>query len=463
MSGLNILNMRRTLLIAQRDFFGYVRTWGFWLTTFGPFIGLAFLMMASVLMVKSEPMTYGVIFDETGKHASAIEQVIADQANFENMPQLGQIPTAGAENYGTLPITNLVILNLKNENLDSLKKKIAEDIDIPYGEKSVSLTGLLHIYQLDQSLKADYWTSSPQNNDLVNVSNKYFAGLSQEEYLGTGNLTMNGLSVATREALRVERFNPQKSATDSGGQKVTFEDGLPYFIAAGLSLLLWLTIFTGAYMLLVSMVEEKINKVLEMLLATTRFAEIFVGKLIGVAALTFASLLPWIIAGTIASFMFSSFGDVSLLGSLKGAIGTKMLIFLPIFLVLGYVFYGSIFIALGAMAESMQDASTLMTPMVLLMTVCMMVVPIGLNYPESPIVYFGQWFPFSAPFAAIVRLPSDPPLWETIFSVLSLILSSILVIWFSSRVFQHGVLSGGGTGAIKGWFMGKIRRQKPTK
>ena len=116
---------------------------------------------------------------------------------------------------------------------------------------------------------------------------------------------------------------------------------------------------------------------------------------------------------------------------------------------LGYVFYGSMFIALGAMAESMQDASTLMTPMVLLLTACIMVVPIGYIYPDSAVLKAAVWFPFSAPFASIVRLPADPPLWETLGSVLALILSSALVVWGSARLFQHGVLSGGGMAGVK--------------
>ena len=150
-------------------------------------------------------------------------------------------------------------------------------------------------------------------------------------------------------------------------------------------------------MLLMSMVEEKINKVLEMLLASTRFSEIFFGKLIGVAALTIASLLPWIIMGALGFYFALTFGDGAVADGLSQAISTKMLVFLPIFFLLGYVFYGSIFIALGAMAESMQDASTLMTPMVLLLTACILVVPVGIAYPDSPVLIAAQYIPFLRP------------------------------------------------------------------
>ena len=234
-------------------------------------------------------------------------------------------------------------------------------------------------------------------------------------------------------------------------------DRIPYFIAAGLSVILWFAVFTGAYMLLMSMVEEKINKVLEMLLASTRFSEIFFGKLIGVAALTIATLLPWIIMGGVGFYFALTFGDGAVAEGLSQAMSIKMLVFLPIFFLLGYVFYGSMFIALGAMAESMQDASTLMTPMVLLLTACILVVPIGVTFPDSPLLIAAQYFPFSAPFAAIIRLPSDPPLWETLLSVFILILSSGFVVWLSGRLFKHGVLTGGGMANVKAWFARKLR------
>ena len=278
--------------------------------------------------------------------------------------------------------------------------------------------------------------------------------------MATAGLSRKQALQERRDALRVSTLNPAKQADDDGSQTVTAKDSIPYLVAAALSMMLWFAVFTGAYMLLMSMVEEKINKVLEMLLATTRFSEIFLGKLLGVAALTLASLLPWIILGGIGFYGATQFADGAIADGLTQALSTKMLIFLPVFFILGYVFYGSIFIALGALAESMQDASTLMTPMVLLLTACIMVVPIGVAFPDSPLLAAAAWFPFSAPFAAVIRLPSDPPLWETLGSMMVLIVSSTLVIWGSAHMFRYGVLSGGGITSVKAWFSRVVLRRK---
>ena len=70
------MSLRRTLLIAKRDFVGYIKTWGFWLSALGPFIGIVFGVMAPFIMAKSEPTQYASILDETGLHGSAIEQLL---------------------------------------------------------------------------------------------------------------------------------------------------------------------------------------------------------------------------------------------------------------------------------------------------------------------------------------------------------------------------------------------------
>lgn len=487
-------SLRRAYLIARRDFLGYVRTWGFWLTTFGPLIMISLIILAPMVMSKSEPTRYATILDETGIHGVAIEnldrtendqiletavrafskaaiksdgrdefeKILSEQGTDaavdhirEKSPYIGR--------YLKLPQSKLKFAAPPESAIEGIKPYVLGDKLIKVNGGEAKLYGALHIYEKDGLVKVDFWTTSIVSNSLVNLTNRYFSRLSGDSYLQNAGLSRTALRVAETKAPNVISYNPAKLETGIGGQALTFADSFPYVVAGMLSVLLWLTIFTGAYMLLVSMVEEKINKVLEMLLASTRFSEIFVGKLVGVGALTLASLSPWVILGVLGLFGASQIGDSAVIDGLAIALDQKMITFLPIFLVLGFVFYGTIFIALGSLAESMQDASTLMTPMMLLMTACILIVPLGMSTPDSPILFAAQWFPFSAPFAAIIRLPADPPLWETLGSVFSLVFFSIVTIWAASRMFQHGVLTSGGVTSIKDWFARTIYRRKPSK
>lgn len=474
------ISARRTYLIAKRDFLGYVKTWGFWLTALGPFLGIIFGLLAPFILAQSEPARYVSILDETGHHKAAIEKRMVDEDERMLKTALREtakmtVPRAERDEFErvlndkgveaarayiaksapkltkvmTIPGNKIKFVDPPERTNTALMPYITGEKTLEIDGQSHKLSGVLHIFEHDDKTKAEFWSVSPIPSPVIGLTNRYFSALAQDEYLKSAGLSRDGLGVVRENALRVTAFNPNKSATNKAGKKASLKDRIPYLVAAALALLLWFTVFTGAYMLLVSMVEEKINKVLEMLLASTRFSEIFLGKLLGVAALTLASLLPWIVLGALGFYGAMQFGDGAIVAGLSQAISPKMLMFLPVFFVLGYVFYGSIFIALGALAESMQDASTLMTPMVLLLTFCIMVVPIGIAYPDSEILKFASWIPFSAPFAAIIGLASDPPLWQTMGSVFVLVISTFIVVYFSGRVFQHGVLSSGGLGGVR--------------
>ncbi len=485
------ISLRRTLLIARRDFFGYIKTWGFWLTALGPFVGILVGALAPLLLVSSEPVQTVTILDESGQHAQAIEEYLV-QENEEVL----KAAIAGLAKY-TIPRERRAEFDriLEEDGIDAAKDMIhktspalAKHLKMPKpsmkfipppthsiielkdylsGKKTVNidgeqrpLDGILYIMVNDRQPVVQYWTTKPTRNDLARLAKRYFNDKARRDYLAAHGIKYDEYAKAAAKAPDVTTLNPLKAKTGKDGQEVTLKDKIPYLVAAGFSMLLWFTVFTGAYMLLVSMVEEKINKVLEMLLASTRFSEIFFGKLLGVAALTLASLLPWIVLGAFGYYAASIFADGAIAQGLSEAISPQMLIFMPVFLLLGYVFYGSMFIAAGAMAESMQDASTLMTPLVLLLTACIMVVPIGIAYPDSPLLAVAAWVPFSAPFAAVIRLPSDPPLWQTLGSVLVLIFSSAFVVWGSGRLFKHGVLAGNGLASVKQWFGGLVKKRK---
>jgi len=169
---------------------------------------------------------------------------------------------------------------------------------------------------------------------------------------------------------------------------------------------------------------------------------------------------PYLILGLAGVIGYVFFGpDQDVVEGLLNSFDARMIIFLLIYLVLGYVLYGAFFIAMGSLASSMQDAQTLSTPIMLVMTACLMVVPLGVSSPDSPILTIATYIPFSAPFAAIIRLPSDPPLWELLLSTAFLAVLCVLVIAMANRIFRYGVLSGAGVEAVSGWFKRTILRR----
>ena len=206
--------------------------------------------------------------------------------------------------------------------------------------------------------------------------------------------------------------------------------------------------------------EEKLGKLMEMMLATTQFGEIMLGKLVGVALLTLTAMAPYILLALGAVIAVLTLAPPEIVEGVRQAITLKMVVFFPVFLILGYVLYGSLFIALGSLSESMQDAQTLTVPIMIVLTACVLVVPAGLDNPNAPLVVFASWFPLSAPFAAIVRVPADPSWLSLIGSALLMLVTTVLISWLASRIFRHGVLSGSGMKGVGQWFRRTILRQK---
>lgn len=482
------VNIRRTLLIAKRDYFGYIKTWGFWLSFFMPVIigGITALIMISDIDLS--PVRYEAIYDETGDYK---EKIIAahqrdNRENFlaamkpmlsdEQMVELETIVTtkdfkAGTEylneifpsntNYNKL-MGKTIFVDPPSNNLQELKEYVSGKKDLVLDGKKVKLSGFLHIYN-NPELITDYWSTNFNNPPVINIVDDFFSTKAQNDYLGSAGLSFEDYQRLRNKSLKANIFDPSKIDTgDLNDQAITGADRLPFIFSAVLSIILWLTIFSGSYMLLTSMLEEKLNKLMEMMLASARFSEIILGKLLGVAALTFTSMLPYVILGLVGIFssILLGLGGPNVSEAIQKTFTLKMVSFFIIFLILGYVFYGAFFIAMGALAESMQDAQTLTTPVTLLLTACMFIIPLGLDSPDSSLLAFLSWFPLSAPFAAIIRLPSDPPLWELLLSSSILALTAFGVILLAERIFRFGVLSGSGVKGSLNWIKNKILRRK---
>lgn len=493
---LTLPNFRRTLLIAKRDFVGYVKTWGFWLSFFLPFIGGAIGIFAATLDINITQSRYEAILDDSGLHADGIEKLFLERQTeiyrraYDNdaikvvlsaeqsetlLETLDNDGVEAAQKYfetvqpeiakrTKLPVPDIIFVSPPAATIDGLQPFLKGDEQITVGGKRVNLNGVLHLKKDEQTglLAANYWSSNINSQTLPNLAQAYFSDRAGNAYLAQGNLNVEDYRKARSGSINMESFNPNKKIdTDSGAtQAVTIEDRLPFWVAIAMSIFLWLTIFSGSYMLLTSMLEEKLNKLLEMMLSSVQFSEVILGKLLGVAALTMTAMLPYFILGigaVIAAFFFLP--DPEVTRGIASSFPPKLVFFFCLYLVLGYVFYGAMFIAIGSLAQSMQDAQTLTTPIILILTACIMIVPIAINTPDSEIVRVASWFPLSAPFAAIIRLPNDPPMIELVLPAIFVFLLTVGVIMLAGRIFRHGVLSGSGAAGVKVWFMRTIFRR----
>lgn len=491
MSFLPKINLRRTFLIARRDYLGYVKTWGFWISFLLPFIFGAFGFFMATADLELSPTQQITILDETGEHKDRLldlydemmeeraKAVLSTKAFFIQDKKVRREFQIILDADGTKAAQDFITENVQGLSTDyEAPKATFKFIDPPADTLAGLLPYLKNEKQLDidgesttlggvvvfkpgtdpAQLETEYWTSNVNKTEGSSLADRYLRRLARISYLESGGLDVKELDRRVALAPESKLFDPTKTAEDA--QDVNSSDTVPFIVAGVLAAMLWLTVFSGAYMLLTSMLEEKLNKLLEMMLATTRFSEIILGKLLGVAALTLSMMAPYILVGIAGVIGYVFFGpDQDVVKGLISSFDAKMIIFLIIYLILGYILYGAFFIALGSLSSSMQDAQTLTTPILFVLMGCIIVIPMGISDPDSPLLRIATFIPFSAPFAAIVRLPSDPPLWELILSTTFLTLLCVGTIALAGRIFRFGVLSGAGAEVVIAWFKRVVLRR----
>jgi ABC-2 type transport system permease protein len=201
-------------------------------------------------------------------------------------------------------------------------------------------------------------------------------------------------------------------------------------------------VFSVANMLLSGVIEEKSNKILDTILTSVSPIQLLTGKLLGVAAVSLTLFLFWgALGGTLLSFAAERASE-SIFGQIAAAfLEPRLIAAFVIGFVAGYLMYGAIFLALGSLCESIQEAQTLLGPVALVLAVPMLLITPALDNPNAPIIEAASWIPIFTPFLLLVRAPSGLD-WLEIAGMGGVMIAAVVVIlWLAARVFRAGVVN----------------------
>jgi ABC-2 type transport system permease protein len=203
-------------------------------------------------------------------------------------------------------------------------------------------------------------------------------------------------------------------------------------------LLMMMILYTGG-MLIRSLVEEKSNRLIEILISSCSTDELLAGKIIGLSALGLAQILIWILIG------------ISLAGSAVVPLEAFENI-LPImgYFILGFVFYTSLFVGIGSIVTSEQEAQQITTYLSFVLVLPVIFVFPALENPDAVYVQVLSFIPFTLPSFMMLRINIRPiPIWEIITTVVIMLSSIYLMILLSARIFRIGILSYGKRPSLK--------------
>lgn len=214
-----------------------------------------------------------------------------------------------------------------------------------------------------------------------------------------------------------------------------------------MSVVLYMVILLYGQMVMTSIIEEKTNRVLEIVVSSVKPTTLMAGKIIGIGLVALTQLLIWF--GLISVFCLGVLPQVSAEGDATlnmmintlGSASTLFTLFgyMLLFLVGGYLLYASIYAAIGAAVDNIQDASQLqMIAMLPIIVGFVLTMTVGSD-PASDAAVWGSIIPFTSPLVMMARIPFDIPAWQIWLSVALLYLSFAGIVWLAAKVYRVGI------------------------
>ncbi len=285
-------------------------------------------------------------------------------------------------------------------------------------------------------------------------------------------INLNSLDSVRKEAQSAKIETRIKSENE----KETVQKGnssLAYGVGYGAAFLIYITLFVYGSMVMRGVMEEKMNRIAEVVVSSVKPFQLMIGKIVGIGAVGLTQFFMWIILITVFTTIISSFippevmqqvqsGGVPMAGntvqasetitSLAKASHTLSSVnwglivgcFLFYFL-FGYLFYAALFAAVGsAVNEDPQDAQSLMLPITMPIVLAIIIMINAITNPTSSLAVWSSIIPFFSPVVMMARIPfgvpGTVPWWELGLSMFFLVAGFLFTTWLSGKIYRTGIL-----------------------
>lgn len=263
---------------------------------------------------------------------------------------------------------------------------------------------------------------------------------------------------------------------DDEGEQDALSSGISYAIGLIMTFVLYMFLLLYGQMVMTSIIEEKNNRVLELVVSSVKPVQLMLGKIIGVGlvaivqvaiwcvliCLMAAFLLPAIMPGELATQVSSVQNGMSVESSdmpveilqamsLLTSVGylLKLFGYMTIFLVGGFLFYASIFAAIGSAVDNIQDASQLQSFAILPIIAALIFSMSVANDPNGSLAFWVSMIPFTSPMVMMARIPFEIPQWQIWFSAVVLYASFVAMAWIAGKIYRVGIFMYGKKPSIK--------------
>jgi ABC-2 type transport system permease protein len=425
--------MNKVFAIIRREFVERVRTRSFLIgTVLVPAIFAALGVLPEMLLKRETRTRRVVILDAAqGRIASRVDSALASQR-------------IGPDSIPRYAITHIQAAGRLEALRDSVVGMIGRrdgEADAPDGIIILTDEGI-------ETGKVLYLGADVTSFRHVNTLERVLEPLLRDERL-TRRSADSALKAAAAIRLRLEA----QKVTEG---KLTGESGETSFVLAyAVDMFMYISLLLYGVQVLSSVIEEKTNKIVEVLISSLSPFELLLGKVLGVGAVGLLQLGIWSGTGFYLASMFGSRSgggteDVVQAGFQMPNVTADLIGVVLLFFLLGFFLYAALYAAVGSMCSTQQEAQQTATPVTMIIVLGMIFMFSLVNEPSGNLARIMTFIPFFTPLVVPVRYAISPlhP-GEVLLGVVVMVLGIVAVVWVGARIYRVGILSYGKKPSIR--------------
>jgi ABC-2 type transport system permease protein len=413
------MNWKKTFAIVRREYVERVRTKAFWFSTLIiPIFFLGYVGIQISASRKTGGERHIVVVDPSG----ALVQPLAQE--------LSAVEAEQNEKHSETKGPHWIVTRYEGgADLETAKESLRKQVLA----KTINGYLILDPTKLARdSQDVEYYSTTVSDFIVLNQLERALNRIRMRQ-----KMEKQGLSPELANELEKRiTFNTFK-VTESGTAE---EKGAGIMAAVIFMILMYTTLIIYGSQVMRGVIEEKSNRIVEIVIASVRPTELMLGKMIGIGLVGLTQYLVW----SFVAMNLSLPGIATLVAA--GDMGmpripASMLVYFIVFFILGYFVYAGIYMAIAAPFNTDQEAQQLsMIPIVLILA-GMMIYPAVMNNPSSSTSVLFSLIPFTASMVMFLRTAvSEPPAWQIALSMAILLATTIGMAWFAGRVYRVGIL-----------------------
>ena len=411
--------MKNIILIAKREFFTQVKKKSFIiLTLLTPLLIIVFGGVVSLMFQANETQMQISVIDKSGLFKDKLK---SDE--------------------------NIRYVFSSEETEKSLIKALETTEEM----NAVMIIPKKEIHELENSIEI------LTNKNLSNEARKNIAG-NISEIIKAEKINALGISTAQIEDLNKGVNLHVVNILEKEKKQDSFLVG----VKSGLSMFLMYCVFTFIMMygirVMRSVLEEKNNRVVEILISSVKPFELMMGKILGVTGVALVQFGVWVVMifasvmtlGSSNVGMVSGVAEVQMVLSALSQINYGLILFVfVIYFLLGYLFYSAMYAAIGSAVDNETETQQFTLFAILPMMLGFYGSITIMNNPDGPMSFWLSMIPFTSPIAMLARIPFDVPVWELVLSIGILLISTLGMVFIASKVYRVGILMYGNKVTLK--------------